>query len=361
MKIGVITHWRSDDNYGQTLQLYALQQILIKLGHDPFLIRYITNEGSVRWRLKRKINALKYIPSIIQKKIRGKSNADPIVSRGAQAFISQHINVSEKVFTRESILQSPPDADAFISGSDQVWNKLDGSYFLDFIKNSDVKKISYAASFGGVEYHGLDARYVKKWLNEFDAVSVRETDGLNQCKRLGMTSAQVVPDPTLLLSKDDYQKLFHIRQDNKRFILVYLLGSKTSFDVTEIYKFAKEKGLDVIYVASQGREDEYEKCFPDVSEWLSLMSSAEYVVTNSFHGTVFSLIFKRQFLAIPLSGNASKMNGRLTTLLNRFSLMGRFSNDILKLSEEIDYSKKAADFEEYREEGLSFLNKSLKK
>lgn len=359
MKIGVITHWRSDDNYGQTLQLYALQKVLKQMGHNPFLIRYITNNGSFRWRLKNRVLALyRSFPEIIKKNLLGNSIA-PVISRKAQAFISEYVNVSDHIYTRRSILKTPPVADAFITGSDQVWNKLDGSYFLDFCNNSEVKKISYAASFGGNEYSGLDAIYVKRRLEPFKAVSVREEEGIKQCKKLGVKDPQLVPDPTLLLNKNDYSKLIVSDFSKKRYIFVYLLGNKTSFDIADIYDFAKQRGLEVIYVASQGRLDDFEKIYPDIPDWLSLISSAEYIVTNSFHGTVFSLIFERQFITIPLSGSALKMNGRINTLLNQFNLNDRLTTDLKMLAEEIDYLELSPQFDKYRSTGLSFLKYNL--
>ncbi|MBD5364975.1 MAG: polysaccharide pyruvyl transferase family protein [Bacteroides sp.] len=360
MTIGVITHWRSDDNYGQTLQAYALQAVLREMGHKPFLIRYISNNGSIRWRLKNKLKSLISFQQILQRKKAKHKNVTKEVSRGAQAFLQKHITLSDEVFTRKSILNSPPEADIFITGSDQVWNKLDGSYFLDFIKAQNVKKISYAASFGGIEYSGLDAVYITKWLKSFSAISVRELDGLQQCQRLGAKPATLVPDPTLLLPSATYKELTRdTTPNNNKYIFVYLLGSKICFDVDLIYSFAKERGLDVVYVASQGMDDDYTKIYPDISQWLSLISNAEYVVTNSFHGTVFSLIFNRQFITIPLSYHAARMNGRMETLLNKFNLKERLTNNLSILTTDISYMDFQAMLNAYRKEGIEFLNNSI--
>lgn len=355
MKIGVITHWRSDDNYGQTLQLFALQRILIKMGHAPFLIRYITNNGSFRWKLKKTVSNL---PALVRNKLT-KGKKGKTISRGAQAFISENINVSEIIYNHKSLRSNPPDADMFIAGSDQVWNKLDGSYFLEFCKKTGVRKSSYAASFGGVEYTGLDAKYVKKWLADFDAVSVREAEGLALCHRLGINKAQLVPDPTFLLTSEEYKAIMCPSINRNKYLLIYLLGSKISIDIDRVYAFAYQKGLEVVYVASQGMTDDRDKTYPNIPQWLSLISAAEYVVTNSFHGTVFSLIFNRQFMSIPLLGSASKMNGRLETLLRRFGLERRLTDNPSVLCDSIFYANFPKQLETYRKEGLDFLSRSI--
>lgn len=287
-----------------------------------------------------------------------KKSASTTPERGAQKFILEHVNVSEMVYTRKSILLSPPDADVLITGSDQVWNKLDGTYFLDFCKDSQTRKVAYAASFGGRSYHGIDARIVRKWLSSFHAVSLRERNGVEQCNRLEIHSAQLVPDPTLLLTKDDYNKLCNDTV-NEKYVLIYLLGSKMDFDVSAVYSFAYSKGLKVVYVASQGMTDSYDKVYPSISEWLTLISNAEYIVTNSFHGTVFSLIFERQFLTIPLTGGASKMNCRLETLLEDFNLSDRLTNDLNKFDSEINYKIRLQTFNELRNRGYEFLKNAI--
>lgn len=145
--------------------------------------------------------------------------------------------------------------------------------------------------------------------------------------------AEWIPDPTLLLSSDDYRNIYQdkrnsIRKIKEKFLLIYLVLSKyKSFDLAFIYKYAVDKGLKVIYVTEDKINDSYEKYYPTIPEWLYLVAQAEYVVTNSFHGTVFSLIFHKQFGTIPLVGYSSATNKRIESLYELFHIEDRFIYD----------------------------------
>ena len=188
----------------------------------------------------------------------------------------------------------------------------------------NYKRISYAASFGGTKYENpYTARMVSKWLKSFSLITVREEEGIDICQRLG-ANAYLVPDPTMLLAKEDYLELASpIKQENKPYIFLYLLGKEISIDVKDIFEFAKEQQIEVKYVASQGRTDDYEKLYPIVEEWLALVRDAKYVITNSFHGTVFALNFGKPFLTFPIIGKSEKMNSRIETLLGKYNMKNR--------------------------------------
>lgn len=332
MKIGTITFWYSKENYGAILQCFALLRFLNQQGHDAKLIKVnAVPWGDIKHRWFYRLT--NYLMLLLNPKrfreIRSKiapSKKTTTVDRNFPSFLDKYIPSYPDVYTIEQLDKHPIDANAIIVGSDQVWSGFSRTYFLQF--NGYFKRISYAASFGGAKYENLFVRRkIASWLKKYDLVTVRETEGVEFCKRIGV-NATMVPDPTLLLTKDDYLKIANEKEsDNKKpYIFLYLLGKSISIEVAEIMEFAKQNGLEVIYVASQGREDDFEKVYPTVEEWLSYVRDAKYVFTNSFHGTAFSLLFEKPFLTFPLTGNDSKMNGRIVTMLGKYHLEDRIFN-----------------------------------
>ena len=357
-KVGVITHWWAKDNYGQKLQAYALQIVLRNLGYDPFLIRYITDGG--HQECSERMCAFYSLKAYVKYRIKQVLLLfDKDRKKRMQEFIRTQLSVSHKLYTRYSIFKFPPEADFYITGSDQVWNKLDGSYFLDFVKNGNPR-ISYAASFGGRNYTAQEAEYVKSWLKKFSSISVREKEGLILCDRLGILNSELVPDPTLLLEEKEYKNFFTGSVNHRSpYLFLYLLEHECDFDAQQVYDFAKKHNLEVVYVISQGEQDSFPKAYPTVPQWLELLSNARYVVTNSFHGMVFSLIFERNFISVPLSGKAGKMNDRQRTLLTHTNLVHRFTNDCDMLLGDISFIEVKGTLEKLRKEGLNFLENSL--
>ena len=359
--VGVITHWGSLDNYGQTLQTYALQNVLEFLGYNPYLIRYI--EDGVKSSFFKKIWHVfnpNYTFSVLKNRFLNNLDYKNNLKNGRdlRTFLSKHINQAPEVYSRKALLDNPPLAEVYITGSDQVWNKLDKSYFLDFVR--DRKKISYAASFGGATYSDSEKRILYDLLKSFSHISVRESSGKNLCKEIGVTNANVLPDPTVLLSKDDYVKISSNPNIGSPYILIYMLGNKTRFNLKACFDYAKKNGLDIKYVAGQRQLDKYPKVYPTMEEWLGLIANAKYVVTNSFHGTVISTILNKPFISIPLIGCDSSMNGRIETFLSSFNLKDRLTNDMNLLSEEIDFDSVNLKLDEMRHLGIENLDQMIK-
>lgn len=365
-KIGIITHWRSKDNYGQTLQIYALQCVLKDLGVEPFLIRYYTsgpqrNFKQIVFRCFRLLNPVFLFNSIFTRIARMKIDRESAHhSRGIDEFINNNIQCSTYKYNRRQIVNNPPEFDYYITGSDQVWNKLDGTYFLDFVTNEAVC-ISYAASFGAADYQRYkEQAKVRSLLKKFKAIGVRERSGLDFCNKLGLDTVQLVPDPTLLLSKSFYQKMSINPRIKERFLLLYLLGNQNDLDLEEVFDFAKNNCLKVIFVPGQGQKIMNGACFPTLQEWLGLINCATYVVTNSFHGTVFSLIFNKAFLSVPASGKSARMNDRMLTLFNSLNVDLKFmSNDLNVLFEKYSWDKINNNILLNNLLGIDFLKYSL--
>lgn len=328
MKIGTITFWYSKENYGAMLQCFALLRYLNQNGHDAKLIKAkIQPWSDVKYKLFYFLTNSLTRRILRRKKIQDKGGDVPAtynaVDRKFGNFLNTHIPSFPSVYTYEDLNNSPINVDAVIVGSDQVWGGFSNTYFLNF--KGDFKRISYAASFGGAEFDNpFIRRKISKWLKRFDLVTVREQEGIDKCKKFGI-EATLVADPTLLLDMGDYNEVADNKgyECGKPYIFLYLLGKNISVEVAEIFEFAKSNNLDIVYVASQGREDEFEKKYPTVEEWLAMVRDAKYVITNSFHGTALSLIYEKPFLTFPLIGRDSRMNCRIETMLERYHLSDR--------------------------------------
>jgi exopolysaccharide biosynthesis predicted pyruvyltransferase EpsI len=131
-----------------------------------------------------------------------------------------------------------------------------------------------------------------------------------------------------------------VEEPNKAYIFLYLLGNSSSVNVKSIYAFAEKEELEVVYVASQGQIDKYPKKYPSIEEWISLINSAKYIVTNSYHGAIFSILMNKQFLVLPIKGFLSEMNDRLDTLFNDCQLpYSLYSTDINSIKSKINYDE----------------------
>lgn len=351
-RIGIITYWTGIDNYGQTLQLYALQCCLRNKGYDAYVIRYISKQNKgVKWWLNIPFKLIRLIYLFLfnkkrfsiymkfKKQKRIIENVNNLHPRNFELFKEKYISFSKEIYNQYNIYKSPPEADIYISGSDQIWGGLDPIYYLQFVDN-DKKCIAYAPSFGGVKLSKFEKRKLRKYLQRYSVLAMREHNGVELCKSVGRDDAFLVMDPTLLLSSMDYLSISVPVKQTTDYILLYLLGNDMDFDISSVYEWANKHNLIVKYVASQGRLDSYEKIYPNVDEWLGLIQGAKYVVTNSFHGTVFSVIMNRKFLTIPLCGAFTRMNGRVIDLLSRLGLENRiYSRNMDVLSLSIEYDK----------------------
>ncbi len=369
-KVGIITYWNTRSNYGSLLQNYALQTFLRSLGFETFLIRTDIPIGCSR---------LDYYKSLLQKngffsltcyfksrllckatqKILSENKNDE--KRKFLDFIDKNLNPTKIFRSLSELVSSCPAAEIYITGSDQVWNSYGENYgavfeqikayLLSFAPDS-VKKISCAASFGksslAVEFENL----FKQELSGFDFISCREKSGVEICRQLGFENAVLQQDPTMLLSADEYKKIASGNLvPEKPYILLYLLGNDTDFSIHRLKKIAKSKKLDVVYVPANEaqRINFHRKTYPAVEEWLGLYGNASAVVTNSFHGTVFSLIFNRPFLTVRQSGKFESQNVRIDSLLEDFGLKNRiFSGDFEKLFAPVDFESVNKKLEEIR-------------
>ena len=383
MKIGILTFWWSEDNYGQQLQAYALQRYLRDAGHDAFLIRY--NHENDLGRTNFFVRLLKALNPVIlfryfaqKKRIADSKNENELHSRHFCEFRKKYFKFSDKAYSSfEELKLNPPEADVYIVGSDQVWNFGNGnlriiknlihSYFLDFGKTK-TKRISYAASWGRNNFFGNEKGEIQNLLKNFDSISVREKNGINLCEQIGCNDVKWVCDPTLLLNAHVYRNIYKeekIQPPSNKYILFYYLENGGNFDKKAVWNFAREKNLEVQYVTGNACIDNFDKIFATVPEWLCLVDNAEYVITNSFHCCVFSILFEKKFAAIKLDGLNSGMNSRLESLFEMTGCSERYitDNDFKILDESYSVNKDFAlkkESEEFLKIALGKNNHKLK-
>jgi hypothetical protein len=348
MKIGIMTFWWSDDNYGQILQCYALQKYLRDAGHDAYLIRYDPRDDYVKTPLWQKIlKTLKLGKLFRYFKYR---LTYPFITkldkrRKFEEFRNKYIKQSDRIYdSYQELARDIPEACVYIVGSDQVWNpdcilfektnNLTKAYFLDFA-GAGKKRIAYAASFGKERLGNDFIGEITPLLKKFTYVSVREKSGLDLCRQCGV-KAEWVPDPTMLLSASDYRTLYireHLPRIEKPYCFIYMLTNASDFLIKAIYTWTKKKNLKFVYVTGNGKYDGYRKLYATIPEWLYLIDNAEYVITSSFHGSLFSLLFHKQFGVIRSVGKDSEMNNRFDSLFEMFEIENRFIDNSFSLLE----------------------------
>lgn len=344
-RIGVMSfEWGT--NYGAVLQSYALQQAFGKLGYRAEAINFVPwrmrVHEVVKWVLRGQINELKKEFSIGQ-------------------FRKHQIQRAKRRYvTSRGLARKRPDHDIFVTGSDQVWNetvlmKAERqpclAYFLDFVPPGKPK-ISYAASFGSDTLTPNAAKLVLPSLSGFTRIGVRERSGVSIIENLNL-SAELVPDPTLLLSPDDYAPILS-ESPRPGGIFRFIMNDPTDRVKEFVDAVTGPSGFHSCY-SGEGVH---------VGEWLGRLRSSDLVATSSFHAVVFALLFRRQILAVRLPG--SKMNGRIESLLQMVGLERLyFSPDAnpqeaaRQISRPIDWDAVEHRIHSLRGDGYRFLRESL--
>lgn len=311
MRIGILTQ-PLKANYGGILQNWALQQVLIKLGHEPITIDLLPQPSLSRFILSTvKSLILWFIPSRRRKFIRWHYKRSPLFEK----FVENKIRKTDVCHRYSMDLVQKYHLDALIVGSDQIWRPIynrDVLYdmFLRFAKDFKGKKIAYAASFGVGQWEFTEeqTRICSSLVQTFDAVSMREESGVRLCKEYLKINAIPVLDPTLLVEKEAYLKLCsHVPKREEAFLAAYVLDA--SSEVEDVIKEeARKRGIMVRRYSADANAE------LTVEEWISIFRDASFIVTDSFHGTVFSIIFEKPFR---LMTNEKRGSSRFTDLLEK--------------------------------------------
>lgn len=359
-------------NYGTVLQAFALQEAVKKMGYDYSILNYCQKEQELKFTFfgHTKYMNLKYrIAKKVLYPIR-KYQCHKILS-----FQNQYNQLSERYMTRQELNACKEKYDSFIVGSDQVWNNqelnhFDDSYYLAFA--GDKNKIAYAASFGKT-YSMLkdeDLEFYKKQIPNVDFISVREKSGSDIIKKTTGRNSKWVCDPVYLLTREEWDK-YLTNPEVKGYILVYLVGGGINFDINKkivaiANKIAKEQNLEVITVCIGLSAPMYGSVkIPTVQEWIGLIKNADLVLSNSFHGTAFSTIFKRKFYTFVRGGADNRMNARIYDLLVYLGLEERVigfdeeKDTKIMYKETISFETAAKKIEAFRQQSLDFLKNSL--
>ncbi len=373
MKIGVLA-LQLRYNFGGILQAYALQKTLKELGHNAVHIdqhRYVTLGAWYKKYpiyLKRALRKYLFGENLIVRADVAINNATNTISTHTEQFINKYIN---RIFTKDFSNITKENFDAFIVGSDQVWrpkyffSKIENAY-LDFAKDWDIKRIAYAASFGTEDWEYTDEQTINcaALLKKFNAVSVRESSATVLCKEKFGAEALHVLDPTMLLEKEDYIKLFKETdtvQSNGN-LFCYILDESTEKN-TIISRISKEKEFTPFCVNSKYDNEEApleERIQQPVEKWLRAFYDADFVITDSFHGCVFSIIFNKPFIVY---GNRERGFARFESLLSLYELEDRLVSSPYEvnivLQAPIDWDRVNSIRKQMKEKSLSFLTKNL--
>lgn len=368
-KVGIVTIV-GYHNYGNRLQNYASQETIRGLGYDVETI--VCNRGLDRpkesWH-QISIRKLRTFRKLLQKK-----DYEPIKKKITDVFYRSIIQEREKsfrLFTQSHIHETdfcitdqcipdnlPERYDFFVTGSDQVWNPaFAGSpiYFLTFAPAH--KKIAYAASFGVSNLPESCLENYRKWISEIPYLSVREQAGADIIKELTGRDAVVLVDPTLMLPKSKWLSISKsgAHKPSKPYLLTYFLGPIADDVKNKIKDIAFRKKLEVVHLASFGDKRRYTA---DPAEFLDYINSAEIVFTDSFHGTVFSILFEKPFVVCDRISRVA-MHSRIDTILSKFELESRRWQNIKTHQEghffEADFSHVPPILELERKKAIDFL------
>lgn len=360
MKTGIITY-HNTRNCGAVLQTYALQKMLAQLGVEADIIDYRCSKLEEVYKLK-KIMELKDVKELIKWAITIRKNIK--CQNKFDFFRKNNLRLSKPYFP-DTIGESNQDYEAFIVGSDQVWNCLlngmDVTYFLDFAQDNK-KKISYAASLGYADIPDNYKNIFREYLPALDAVSVREEEGRQAVLELiPEKQIEVLPDPVLLLSCDEWSRLA-ICKEIEPFIFVYTIASTENISPF-IKELCRKTGLKVIWGHMSCKRKAGVVNVTDISpeEFLGYIQHAEYVVTSSFHGLVFSTIFHKQ-LFYDLDRNKQNNNSRLQSFSKLAGLESRrLRTGEYQLSEygAIDFKQVDKVITSQRKKAVKFLKNSL--
>ena len=319
-------------NHGASLQAYALQTYLLSLGYDVEIIDYKPDYLSGHYKLWSVANPLFDKPIIKQLYLLAKLPGRLFAlkrKRLFDEFTRDYLRLTNHRYHRlEELKSNPPQADIYIAGSDQIWNTLfpngrDAAFYLDFAPQT-AKRISYAASFATEDVVEEYKPFVKTMLQNFDEISIRERSSMPLLEHLDRIDGKAVCDPVFLLTREQWNEMLPKEPTKEKYLLVY--DSERSDNLKKIaLRIAKEENLKIYNVSA------FKIGYADRELWASspldfvqLVRDAEYVISNSFHATAFSVIFGKNFCVV---NRTEKINERMKSILEDLGLQERLISD----------------------------------
>lgn len=358
--VGILSIPRAD-NYGSVLQCYALQNALKKIEIKNEIIDYVspflvgrykiwnTDYSSVKAWLRSNLKSFLVLRKAITRK------------KKFQEFRNQYMTFSEKT------VYDKKDIDRYsmiICGSDQIWNtritRKDSAFFLDFV-DENTKKFAYAVSLGYADRSDAEVAFYKKYITGFSYIGVRESMDVSFVRKCVQKDVQVkhVLDPTLMLEKMEWKRFLNGERKRGNYILAFIFQDDENA-ILAAKKLSDKMGLPV-YIIGQGVRKYNRDNFRVMSgvgpiEWLNLFNEAKFIVTNSFHGTAFSIEFEKQFVSIPYHGTENRM----LSLLSLLGLEDRIFDGYFKFHDAIDYKKVREKLSRARKESYDFLKMAMR-
>lgn len=361
MKIKTIT-CHDVYNSGASLQAYALMKYLQNNGHEVEIIDYKPDYLCNNYKLSA-VNNPKYEKNLILKyiylalKLPERILALRIKSK-YDKFKNKYLNITERRYqSNEELKSNPPEADIYICGSDQIWNSKfkngkDPAFYLDFVPKGKVRA-SYAASFATEAIDNELKEITKERIEKLDFVGVREVSALNILKDLEIEKGVQVMDPVFLLDEYEWSDMTYEINNNEKYIFVY------DFDGNDLIKeialeIAKERNLKIYTVFKCDYSDKVIERMGPI-DFISYIKNSEFVISNSFHGTAFSIIFKKEFVVI---NRKEAINTRMRDLLSILNIENRLISenyDFNNIIKQVDYR----EINEYLEEKIKLSKQYL--
>lgn len=373
-KVAIITMHKII-NFGSALQAWALQESIKKMGFEVNLIDYTFPNNFHLSRMSKKPLlqriTFKNLSSTLKQLFLTKKYR-PIQEQRFSLFWKHRFNLTNKYNSLDKLNENPPMVDYLLTGSDQVWNPntmyADPAFLLGF-GSPNVTRISYAASFSTNIIPEEYSTIYQEYLSRYQVIGVREQTAINLIKKLTNKEGTVVCDPTMLLTQNEYNDLADESKISidKPYLLAYILdyayNPRPAIN-SLIKQISKQLGLHIVYLVC-GSTNGYKLGSTTIAdagpnEFVRLFKDAKFVITSSFHGTVFSIIYEKPFYSVlPATGADS----RISSLLEKLNLQERGikANQKFKITTDINlnYSKKKAYIERMRNESLKFLKDNL--
>lgn len=360
-KVGIVT-WHYYANFGSALQAFALQKLILSMGYDVDIINYRNPRfgQNVRWKSIVKY-LLHYTMGIVNKKIYD------YTLQGVNDYQKHYLRQTECFYVAEQITKIAERYYSLVYGSDQIWapNVYNPIYMGVYIPEG-IKKISYAASIGLNDIPENLIGVYQQNLSSYKAVSVREDEGRELLKNKCGIDATVVLDPTLMIDASVYRKMKkHVKGIKGKYIYCYFLNKDHQYR-DSVEKYARERNLQIIGSSDREIDSEWMNKLSNLGadQFLWLIDNAETIFTDSYHGSIFSLLFHKNLWTFVRfdENNPICQNSRIRQLQNNFGIEHRviFSQDIIDDSKVIDFKYFENRLSELRADSFYFLNNALK-
>lgn len=353
-------------NFGSVLQTIATSEVIKRIGAEPLCVNYIPERVTMKkfWSFGH-ANLIKKALLFFWKLYALPNKLLNNIRYGG--YLKKYCRLSSPIYIEDSFVEKCPKADVYVTGSDQVWNikhneGLDTHYFFGGITG---KKISFASSIGYTDIGEENKKAYKKYLADYSKLSVREDSAVEILHELGYEATQLL-DPTFLLNNEEWAGYMSRKKvQTEPYLLIYT--PYNTVDKTVIYKharhIAKKEGLKIVtfsWTYYKDKDADETIRFASPGDFLTLMMGAKYVITNSFHGTAFSINLNKKFWVFLPSGFSS----RITSVLSKFGLAERLVlensvSDNWDYSKSINYNAINLVLKQERENSIAFLKKAI--